>query len=309
MSNRSRIIVAVCIVAGVLGLILLDLTLSSGSARPSRTEAKEDRNPPPPDSFEQILNESLGSAPLENSGNEAPPREEAMASEPERPFPPGDPPPVKNVEHRNPPPRNGQALTHTVANGENLWTIAKKYYGKGAEWKRIAEANPGISGRYLKVGEKIVIPPAQKIEKGPRDIPGTEGAEIYSVRKGDTFESISKKKWGTPRWGIALFKYNQRHGIIRSPEKLQVGQQILIPPDPGAMAGRTVSGKEPVTAGASGRIHTVARGESLWKIAIRYAPDPSRVTDMIRKIVEANPDKLRSANDLVRAGWKLVIPE
>lgn len=34
--------------------------------------------------------------------------------------------------------------THTVVSGDTLWRIAEKYYGNGAEWPRILEANSEV---------------------------------------------------------------------------------------------------------------------------------------------------------------------
>jgi nucleoid-associated protein YgaU len=52
----------------------------------------------------------------------------------------------------------GAGNTHVVKHGETLYSIAKKSYGDGKQWERIAEANPGISPTSLKVGQTLVIP-------------------------------------------------------------------------------------------------------------------------------------------------------
>jgi nucleoid-associated protein YgaU len=48
--------------------------------------------------------------------------------------------------------------THVVKHGETLYSIAKKSYGDGKQWQRIASANPGVSPTTLKVGQTLVIP-------------------------------------------------------------------------------------------------------------------------------------------------------
>lgn len=54
--------------------------------------------------------------------------------------------------------------THTVGKGDSLWSLAKKYYGKGSVWKKIANANiktyPSIKDNpnFIKDGWKLVIP-------------------------------------------------------------------------------------------------------------------------------------------------------
>jgi nucleoid-associated protein YgaU len=53
--------------------------------------------------------------------------------------------------------------SYTVKKGDSLWKIAKKYYGDGAKWRKILEANPDCLARRgdtktLKVGFNLVIP-------------------------------------------------------------------------------------------------------------------------------------------------------
>ena len=47
---------------------------------------------------------------------------------------------------------------HTVMKGDTFWTLAKAYYGKGADWKMIADANPETKAKGLVVGSVIVVP-------------------------------------------------------------------------------------------------------------------------------------------------------
>jgi len=49
-------------------------------------------------------------------------------------------------------------LTHVVARGDTLVTIARKYYGDPGAAGRIARANPGVDPRRLFVGRRIRIP-------------------------------------------------------------------------------------------------------------------------------------------------------
>jgi 5'-nucleotidase len=47
---------------------------------------------------------------------------------------------------------------HTLAKGDNFWNLAKKAYGEGALWKKIADANPGLRPRALPIGKEITVP-------------------------------------------------------------------------------------------------------------------------------------------------------
>lgn len=53
-------------------------------------------------------------------------------------------------------------VVHTVAAGDSLYLIAKKYYGEGGKWKQIVAANPGrVSEKgVVRQGVKLTIPGA-----------------------------------------------------------------------------------------------------------------------------------------------------
>lgn len=53
------------------------------------------------------------------------------------------------------------AKTYTVAKGDCLWNIAKQFYGSGAEYKKLAAANPFIKNpNLIYPGQVLTIPPA-----------------------------------------------------------------------------------------------------------------------------------------------------
>lgn len=47
---------------------------------------------------------------------------------------------------------------YTVKKGDTLWTIATKYYGSGAKYTKIAEANKLKNPNKITVGQKLTIP-------------------------------------------------------------------------------------------------------------------------------------------------------
>jgi 5'-nucleotidase len=48
--------------------------------------------------------------------------------------------------------------TYVVKKGDTLYSIAKAHYGSGKEYTKIVAANPGVSAKTLKVGQKLVLP-------------------------------------------------------------------------------------------------------------------------------------------------------
>lgn len=55
----------------------------------------------------------------------------------------------------------GGKKSHTVASGDTLQKIAKKYYGSTEDWRKIYNANKtaiGANPNAIKVGQKLVIP-------------------------------------------------------------------------------------------------------------------------------------------------------
>jgi 5'-nucleotidase / UDP-sugar diphosphatase len=53
-------------------------------------------------------------------------------------------------------PVSGQS--YVVKRGDTLYGIARRAYGDGKQWQRIAAANPGLSPQSLRVGQTIVLP-------------------------------------------------------------------------------------------------------------------------------------------------------
>lgn len=51
----------------------------------------------------------------------------------------------------------GSPRTHTVQAGDTYWKLADRYYGNGAEWRTIADANP-YPPRAIPVGVNLTIP-------------------------------------------------------------------------------------------------------------------------------------------------------
>jgi nucleoid-associated protein YgaU len=126
--------------------------------------------------------------------------------------------------------------THVVEEGESLWGIAQQYYGNGALFTRIEEANKGRLGKgdALYVGAKLVIPgaviAATKPKEAPRNAftPKKAAAErFHVVQKGETLGDIAKKTLGSSKRWPDIVKANK--GTITDPDNVPAGLRIRIP--------------------------------------------------------------------------------
>lgn len=145
----------------------------------------------------------------------------------------------------------------------------------------------------------------------------------YTIRPGDTFQSIAKDHYGNGNMASAIARANP----FVDPRTLRPGRTILLPADPSNIQGRPAAteGKpvgetgvhvggpdgalpapasKPASAPAGARRHTVEPGDTLSEISKRYYGTSARA----RQIYEANRDKLRSEHDL-KVGVELVIPD
>ncbi len=160
---------------------------------------------------------------------------------------------------------------YTVLAGETLYGIARRY---GLVIDALLAANPGVDPAFVRVGQRICVPVGPR----PEPCPG----RLYTVQSGDTMISIAR------RFGYtldALLAINP--GV--DPDRLQVGQNICLPPAPGG-------GPFPCYGGS---IYRVQAGDTLYAIARRYGLTP-------QQLLTANPE-LTDPNAL-QVGQPVCIP-
>ena len=58
---------------------------------------------------------------------------------------------------------------------------------------------------------------------------GQGGGETYEVKGGDNLSKISKQFYGDPNEYMRIFYANRE--LLKDPDKIQVGQKLVIPPD------------------------------------------------------------------------------
>jgi nucleoid-associated protein YgaU len=148
--------------------------------------------------------------------------------------------------------------------------------------------------------------------------------ELYRVRPGDNFASVSRHFYQTDKYGQALLLFNRNHpqtsaGIRQEPPVLQPGQMIFIPPThvlerrygpaipeltplpgptgpvpaPAEVSGQRPSYASPAAAAALPRYRVVEKGgATLWEIATATLGNGERWRE-IHKLNPSHPAESR----------------
>ncbi len=127
-------------------------------------------------------------------------------------------------------PSGRRERVHVVTTGDDLWSLAERYYGRGQEWRRIAAANPDrLTGGpdRLRVGWRLVVPDdGRQVEEDDRRADAS--ARSVRVRSGDTLTSIAERTLGdADRW-TELYRANRAQ--LSDPDELPVGLLLHLPP-------------------------------------------------------------------------------
>lgn len=142
---------------------------------------------------------------------------------------------------------------HTVAKGESLFEIAKRYYGDGKHWRKLAEHNRGRVGEdgAVRIGVRLAIPaaetlgikavagakpeeprvrePAKKTEpaKPAPKAMGKTAVASYTVQKGDTLGEIAQRLLGSVKRKGELLALNKDR--IKDENSIRVGMVLKVP--------------------------------------------------------------------------------
>jgi D-gamma-glutamyl-meso-diaminopimelic acid endopeptidase CwlS len=134
----------------------------------------------------------------------------------------------------------GNQTVHTVKSGETYWTISKKY---GVDFQKVLSANNATENSILYVGDTVLIPSTNQ----------KYGSTTYTVQKGETYWTISKK------FNVDFNELLKLNGA-NDKSYLDIGQVIKIPSN----------GTTSVTSSQSNttyKDYTVQKGDTLWIIS------------------------------------------
>ncbi len=117
--------------------------------------------------------------------------------------------------------------THTVTSGENLWSIALKYYDSGYNWVSIAKENNLSNPDNIQAGITLTIPKTEVITPKRDDISAAsiEPEKTYIVIKGDSLWKIAIKEYGSGYEWVKIAKANN----LINPNLIHAGNVLKLP--------------------------------------------------------------------------------
>jgi LysM repeat protein len=177
------------------------------------------------------------------------------------------------------PPKEGlrvPVVPHTVIAGETLLSIAAKY---GSSVKKILAANPQLHADSLPVGETIAVPVVFTEAKPPPRLEGSDEPVYYTVEEGDA-PLVIANQFDIPVELLLAANH------ITDPTRLQIGQQLLIPPSEG------------LTQGVPIILYDLEAGDTLLGIASKYGSS-------VKDILAVNPNLIPAS---LKEGETVAIP-
>lgn len=178
--------------------------------------------------------------------------------------------PTSSPEHQEEP-RSWPGQHHVVVAGDDLWSLAEHYFGDGASWRIIADANPSLDpAARLEAGSVLVIPNRADAAPTPQVTAATTPSPQVTAPAPTPAGSSSPA------------------ALSPGPSAPEVGHPAADTAHPGTGSGRDV---------------VVSHGDSLWSIAGEHLGDPWRW----REIYELNTDLIEDP-DQIDVGWRLQLP-
>lgn len=121
--------------------------------------------------------------------------------------------------------------TYIVAEGDDLWNIAEKFYGSGFNAYDISVANKMADSSNLEVGVKLVIPQVTPRQPTVGEISTVSSAQVtyvenkYIVQPGDSLSIIAQRVYGD----IFAWPKIMNANNLLSPDSIEAGMVLIIP--------------------------------------------------------------------------------
>jgi nucleoid-associated protein YgaU len=208
--------------------------------------------------------------------------------------------------------------THIVDEGEDLWSIAEKYYDSGYNWVDIANENKLANAGEIETGQELIIPDVEPIlvvdnsvKISQEDIIATPTKEpaqeiavsetsltVHKVQKGETLWSISEKYYDSGYNWVDIANENE----LADAGEIEVDQELAIPNVESSIATVEIDTENVISETSedaiSGATYEVREGDNLWKIAVRAYSDGYKWTDIASENDLKNPNVIHPGNVL-----------
>lgn len=142
-------------------------------------------------------------------------------AQPDAPSAPSDEPTTRTSQQEKTPAvasTRSAVINHIVEPGDDLWSLAQRYYGDGSGWRKIAEANNTIllnGTDHLSIGMVLAIPDAES----PSEI---------RIAEGDTLSKLAETHLGDgDRWP----EIATANPELQDPDLIAIGDVIQLPSD------------------------------------------------------------------------------
>ena len=182
-----------------------------------------------------------------------------------------------------------KTIKHTVVEGESIYSIAKKYKVSESD---IYELNPKSKGALLQLKTVLLIPNKNSKSKDKKEVNSSKNlsSETHIVESGESLYKIAKK------YDISLEKLKELNPDIK-PETILIGDKIVIVAKKETTKSKKQQSVEevkidltPVNKDANlcldelgNQVHTVSKGETLYKLSKKYKVS-------VRDLEEMNPE-------------------
>ena len=149
---------------------------------------------------------------------------------------------------------------YAVLPGDELWGVAERELGSGAQWRAIVACNPGMTADSpLVPGGTIRLPSVSPVpaSAGPEDALQITVRKI-TVRRGDTLWDLAREHLGDPERWPEIFAANR--DVIADADEIDIGWELTVPqplgepevqpvgspdPDPSPVAVQPVGSPDP----------------------------------------------------------------
>ena len=193
-----------------------------------------------------------------------------------------------------------KTIKHTVVSGESIYSIAKKYDVSESD---IYELNPKSKGALLQLKTVLLIPNKKSKSKSNKEVSSSKNAtETHIVESGESLYKIAKK------YDISLEKLKELNPNIK-PESIQIGDKIVVsakkeketpkenkPKETKIVVAEVANPVNPTNMDSNlctdelgNKVHTVTKGETLYRLSKKYKVSVKDLEEMNPEIIANLP--------------------